>query len=152
VARTALEAREQILADLATAIGQIAVATACLGQAYEQLDHLTADRLEEELFRPVQKGFGRAKRTHSQFADRFGLPAHEFEQPAPGLPSQGVKRFIERAVTASAEAGRSLAGLQDSMLPIEAGDPELRAGLAEVRDLLDEVPGRAREFLRTLGR
>jgi hypothetical protein len=38
------------------------------------------------------------------------------------------------------------------MLPIEAGDPELRVGLAEVRELLDQVPGRAREFLRTLGR
>ena len=38
------------------------------------------------------------------------------------------------------------------MLPIEAGDPELRAGLAEVRELLDEVPSQARVFLRTLGR
>jgi hypothetical protein len=150
--RTAVQAREQILADLAAAIDQLAVATSCLGEAYEQLDQLTADRLEEELFRPAQKAFGRAKRAHGQFAERFGLPAQEFESPAPGLPSQGVKRFVERAVAASHEAGQSLAGLQDSMLPIEAGDPELRAGLAEVRELVDEVPGRAREFLRTLGR
>ena len=150
--RTALEAREKILADLATAIDQMALATACLGQAYEQLDELTADRLEEELFRPVQKAFGRAKRTHSQFAERFGLPARAFDPPSPGLPSQGVKRFVERAVAASAEAAETVAGLQDSMLPIEAGDPELRAGLAEVRELVDDMPRRAREFLRTLGR
>jgi hypothetical protein len=150
--RTALEAREQILADLATAIDQIALATACLGQAYEQLDDLTADRLEQELFRPAQKAFGRAKRTHSQFAGRFGVAARAFEPPSAGLPSQGVKRFVERAAAASADAGRTVAALQDSLLPIEAGDPELRAGLAEVRELVDEVPGRAREFLRTLGR
>jgi hypothetical protein len=38
------------------------------------------------------------------------------------------------------------------MLPIESGDAELRAGLAEVRELLDELPGAARRFLRILGR
>jgi hypothetical protein len=38
------------------------------------------------------------------------------------------------------------------MMPVEVGDPELRAGLAEVRELLGEVPTRAREFVRTLGR
>ena len=41
--------------------------------------------------------------------------------------------------------------LQDSLLPVESGDAELRQGLAEVRELLSlSVP--AREFLRTLGR
>jgi hypothetical protein len=150
--RTAVEARQQILADLAIAIDQIALATACLGQAYELLDDATADRLEAELFRPVQKAFGRAKRAHSQFATQVGLPAQSFESPSAGLPSQGVKRFVERAVAASAEADHTIAGLQDSMLPIEVGDPELRAGLAEVRELVEEMPGRARGFLRTLGR
>jgi len=150
--RTALEAREQILADLAIAIEQIAIAAACLGAAYELLDELTADRLEAELFRPVQKAFGRAKRTHSQFAARVALPGYEFDAPSAGLPSQGVKSFVERAVGAAGAGGGTVADLQDSMLPIEAGDPELRVGLAEVRELLDQVPGRAREFLRTLGR
>jgi hypothetical protein len=150
--RTALEAREQILADLAIAIEQIAIAAACLGAAYELLDELTADRLEAELFRPVQKAFGRAKRTHSQFAARVALPGYDFEAPSAGLPSQGVKSFVERAVGAAGAGGGTVADLQDSMLPIEAGDPELRVGLAEVRELLDQVPGRAREFLRTLGR
>jgi len=150
--RSALEARQQILADLANSVDQIALASACLGEAYELLDELTADRLEAELFRPVQRALGRAKRTHGQFAERFALPARAFEVPSAGLPSQGVKSFVERAVSASGAAGRSVSDLQDSMLPIEAGDPQLRTGLAEVRELLDELPGRAREFLRTLGR
>jgi hypothetical protein len=38
------------------------------------------------------------------------------------------------------------------MLPVEVGDPELRAGLGEVRSLLDSVGGRARGLMRTLGR
>jgi hypothetical protein len=152
VPRTALEDRQQILADLAIAIDQMAVATACLGAAYEQLDESTGDRLEQELFRPAQKAFGRAKRTYGQFAGRVDLPEREFEPPSAGLPSQGVKRFVERAAQASAEADATLVALQDSMLPIESGDPELRAGLAEVRELLEEVPGKARQFLRTLGR
>jgi len=38
------------------------------------------------------------------------------------------------------------------MLPIESGDAELRAGLSDVRELLDPVPAVARQFLRTLGR
>jgi hypothetical protein len=38
------------------------------------------------------------------------------------------------------------------MMPVEVGDPELRAGLAEVRELLGDVRARAREFVRTLGR
>jgi DNA-binding winged helix-turn-helix (wHTH) protein len=35
---------------------------------------------------------------------------------------------------------------------VEVGDPELRAGLSQVRDLLGDVSTRAREFIRTLGR
>ena len=38
------------------------------------------------------------------------------------------------------------------MLPVEVGDPELRAGLEEVRELLSALPGRARQLVRTLGR
>ncbi len=152
IAFTAVEARTRILDDLAIAVDQIALATACLGEAYEQLDEITADRLEGELFRPVQKAYGRAKRTHAQFAQRSGLPARSFDSPSAGLSSQGVKLLVERAVAASTEADRQLAELQDSMLPIEAGDAELRTGLVEVRELLDGSPLRARQFLRTLGR
>jgi hypothetical protein len=37
-------------------------------------------------------------------------------------------------------------------MPIEVGDAELRAGLAEVRQLIDGLPPRAHGFLRTFGR
>jgi len=38
------------------------------------------------------------------------------------------------------------------MRPVEVGDTELRAGLAEVRELIGVLPDRAREFVRRLGR
>jgi hypothetical protein len=63
-----------------------------------------------------------------------------------------VRSFIEDAVEVVAEADAALAELQDSMMPVEVGDPELRAGLAEVRELAGALPGRARGLLRTLGR
>ncbi len=150
--RTTLEAREEILAELSMAIDRVALATACLGQAYELVDETTGDRLEAELFRPVQRAYARAKRIQSAFAARVELAARASAQPSAGLPSQGVKRFVERAGEAAADADRRLAELQDSMLPIEAGDAELRAGLAEVRELLAEVPPAVRAFLRTFGR
>lgn len=74
------------------------------------------------------------------------------ESPTPGLSSQGVKSFVERAVAAAGEADTRIAELQDSMLPIESGDAELRAGLSEVRELLAGLPLAARQFLRVLGR
>jgi hypothetical protein len=152
VAYIAGEARQELLDTLAEAIDEIAVALAALGEAYEQLGTVPADRLEEELFRPVQAAYGRAKQTHVGFAKRHGLPGRTFAPAIPGLPSTGARGFVDSAVVAVAEADSVLAELQDSMMPVEVGDPDLRAGLAEVRDLLGEVPGRAREFIRTLGR
>jgi hypothetical protein len=60
--------------------------------------------------------------------------------------------LIDSAVEAVARADGGLGGLQDSMLPIEVGDAELRAGLEGVRVLLGEVGDRARRLERTLGR
>lgn len=152
MAITARESRERILDELGAAVDQVALAIACLGEAYEQLDVMTADRLEAELFRPAQRAYARANRTHAHFAQRVGLPAREFESPSAGPSSQGVKVLIERALTAAAAADRMIAELQDSGLPVESGDAELRASLAEVRELLAGLPGAARQFLRTLGR
>lgn len=149
---TTSEARQQILDDLAAAIEPIALATACLGEAYDRLSVDSADRLEGELFRPTQKAFGRSKRAYAGFARRIGLTAHQFESPSPGAQSQGVKDLVEKAVAACGEADRQIAELQDSMLPTEFGDGELRTGLAESRALLGQVPTAARSFLRTLGR
>jgi hypothetical protein len=51
-----------------------------------------------------------------------------------------------------AEADSALAGLQDSTLPTEVGDVELRAAITDVRERLGGVRQRARELERTLGR
>jgi hypothetical protein len=146
------EAREELLDIIAEATDEIGVALAALGAAYEQLDERTGDRLEQELFRPVQVAYGRAKRTHSGFADRHGLATRTFEPANAGVPSQGVAGFLERAVDAVATADEMLIELQDSMRPVEVGDAELRAGLAEVRALIEQLPDRARLFMRSFGR
>jgi hypothetical protein len=152
VSYVANEARQELLDTLADAIDELAAALAALGEAYEQLTAAPADKLEEELFRPVQTAYGRAKRTHAGFAQRHGLPARTFAPADPGLPSTGVRGFVDGAVDSAAEADAVLVELQDSMMPVEVGDAELRAGLAEVRELLGDVRSRAREFERTLGR
>ena len=146
------EAREHLLQTVAEAIDEIGAALAALGAAYEQLDEHTADRLEEELFRPVQVAYGRAQRTHAAFAERHGLPGRRFEPAASGHPSQGVRGFLDGAVAAVDEAEMLLVELQDSMMPVEVGDTDLRAGLAEVRELVADLRARSRELVRTLGR
>ena len=150
--QTTAEARRELLDTLAAATDEIGVALAALGAAYEQLDESHADELESELFRPVQLAYGRARRMHAEFAARHGLPAREFESRPQGLASIGAKGFIEAAVTAVGKADSDLAGLQDSMLPVEVGDPELRAGLADLRELVAGTTRRAREVVRTIGR
>jgi hypothetical protein len=152
MAYTTAEGREQVLSDLAVAVDQIADALARLGEAYEQLDEQHADVLEEQLFRPVQSAYGRAQRTHTEFAARSGMRPRTFAPHSPGLQSQSVQTLIERAADAVQDADQSIADLQDSMLPVEVGDPELRAGLSQVRETLDTVPGRARALVRTVGR
>lgn len=146
------DARTQLLDQVAVAAEELGVALAALTEAYEQLDDATADRLEEQLFRPVQTAFGRVKRTHAEFAGRHGLPGRTFAPAMRGLPSQGVRGFVEGAVEAVGRADSTLGTLQDSMLPVEVGDAELRAGLSEVRRLVGDVPVRARGFVRVLGR
>jgi hypothetical protein len=146
------EARQDLLDAIAEATEHIGVALAAIGAAYEQLDEQSGDRLEEELFRPVQLAYGRARRTHAGFAERHGLPGRTFEPPPPGHASQGVKGYLDAAVEAVREADLTLSTLQDSMLPVEVGDPELRAALADVRELLGDLPGRTRRFVSLFGR
>ena len=100
----------------------------------------------------MQKAYGRGKRTYAAFAGRVGLAVREIDSPTGGVSSQGVREFVTRAVGAAGDADRQITELQDSMLPIESGDSELRAGFTEVRELLGGLPGTARQFLRTLGR
>jgi hypothetical protein len=149
---TSEEARTQILDDLAAGIDQLGLAVAALTEAYEALDDETADRLEEGMFRPVQAAYGRAQRTHGTFAQRHGLPERSFEVPSPGMHSNDPKTYIERAVEAIEAADQRIAELQDSMLPVDVGDPELRAGLSQTRSSIAEAPVRGRQLLRTFGR
>jgi hypothetical protein len=137
---------------VADAIDDLARALAALGAAYELLDEHKADELEEAMFGPVQVAYGRARRTHREFAARHGLPGRTFTTPTPGAPSGGLKGFLEDAVGAVTSADATLATLQDSMMPIEVGDAELRAGLANVRERVADVPQRARALTRTFGR
>ena len=149
---SAAQARQELLDAIAESIDEIAVALAALGGAYELLDESTADTLEEQLFRPVQLAYGRAKRTHAGFAERHGLSTRTFATADSGLPSHGVAGFVEQAGEAAARADELIAALQDSLMPVEVGDTELRAGLADVRSLLGELPPHATAFMRTLGR
>ena len=146
------QARQDLLAAVAEAIDEIGRALAALGDAYDQLDERTADQLEERLFRPLQTAYGRAQRTHAEFAARHDLEGRTFDAAGPGAPSRGVREFVETASDAVSEADELLADLQDSMLPVEVGDAELRAGLAEVRELLGPLPERAAQLLRGFGR
>lgn len=149
---TIAEGRQQILGALASAAEALGMAVAELSEAYEHLDELAAERLEEAVFSPAQLAYGRAKRAYKEFAERSGSPAHDFQTPSQVAPSSAPRQLIERAVEALARADLELAQLQDSMLPVEAGDAELRAGLAEVRTLSERARPAARELVRTLGR
>jgi hypothetical protein len=152
MAYSAGEAREQLLNDVAAATDQLALALASLGEAYEELDEQTADHLEEQLFRPVGHAYGRLQRTHAEFAERYGLPGRTFESSSGGLHSADPRVYVERAVEAIEQADQGLAELQDSMMPVEVGDRELRDGLSEVREAIGELPARARRLMQARGR
>jgi hypothetical protein len=149
---TTADARQQLLDTVAEAADALGAAIASLSEAYEQLDENTADTVEEQLFRPVQMAYGRARRAHTDFAERHGLPVRTFVPAVAGAPSKGVKGFLESAVQDVGEADRLLATLQDSMLPVEVGDVELRSDLEHVRALLGGLSARAHQLVRTFGR
>jgi hypothetical protein len=151
VSYRAADARQQLLDELARATDNVGVALLALGEAYERMDEQAGDRLERELFRPVQGAYGRAQRAHNEFARRFGLAPRSFAAPAARLPTD-PRHGIEQAADALRTADETLATLQDSMLPVEVGDPELRADLSHVRELIAPLPGAARDIVRTLGR
>ena len=152
MAYSADEARGQLLDDLAAAIDQLAFALACVGEAYDELDERAADVLEAEVFKPLQAAYGRAKRTHTEFARRYGLSERSFEERSPGTHSGDPRVYLDRAVEANEQGDHAIAELQDSMMPVEVGDTELRAGLSETRSQIAELPARGRRLLRALGR
>jgi hypothetical protein len=146
------EGRRRLLDDVSEATTDLARSLACLTEAYEALDDDTADRLEEQMFRPVQAAYGRARRAHTEFASRYRLSDGAVTEASPGVAVHDPRAYIERAVEAVEAADQRIADLQDSMRPVDVGDTEVRAGLSETRALLAEVPARGRQLLRTLGR
>jgi hypothetical protein len=152
MAYNAGEARTQLLGDVAEATDQLALALASLGEAYEELDEQTADALEEQLFRPTQSAYGRLRRTHAEFAARHGLSGRDFATSSGGMHSADPRVYVDRAVDAIERADQILAELQDSMMPVEVGDRELRTGLSETRETIAELPARATRLMRTQGR
>ena len=147
------DARQDLLDALAEAIGELGLALATLGEAYELLDENSQDRLEEQLFGPIQKGYGRAQRTYASVR-RARAPV----QPHVHRALRRRRTPVTRASTSTAPSRRSIEGeerlieLQDSMMPVTYGDPELRAGLAEVREFVAAARERSHDFMRTLGR
>ncbi len=148
---TSREGREQILSEIESAAEQLGIALAELGEAYELLDERSADTMEEGLFRPVQAAYGQLKRTHAEFAARHGFEEVEFASPPPGHPTN-AHATVERAADAVDAADEALASLQDSMLPVEVGDRELRDGLSGARTAIGPFQSRYAEFARRLGR
>jgi hypothetical protein len=146
------DVRQGVLDTIGEAIDELGKALAAFGVAYELLDERSADRLEEELFGPVQKGYGRAKRTYADFAARYSLDASAFEQPGSSSGSRDVRRFLDTAIESVDEAEEILIHLQDSGQTVDYGDADLRAGLAGVREVVGNVRASSRLFLRTLGR
>ncbi len=146
------EARQELLDTVAQAADTLSRALAALGGAFDMLDDHHAEQLEDRLFRPLQVAYGRARRTHTSFATQHGLPTRQFTPADTGHPSQGVMGFLDAAVDAIEEADDILSELQDSLLPVEVGDPEVRAGIAEVRRIIGDLPDRARGFGGTVGR
>jgi hypothetical protein len=94
----------------------------------------------------------RTKRTRTGFARRVARDTDEPEVKPVGPPSQGAKGFIQAATASATQADLILSELQDSMMPVEGGDAELRASLSEIRELLSPIRVSAATFLRTLGR
>ncbi|MBV9605070.1 MAG: hypothetical protein JO027_08185, partial [Solirubrobacterales bacterium] len=97
-------------------------------------------------------GYGRLRRTHAEFAERYGLPGRAFERSSGGQHSGDPRVYVERAVEAIERSDQILAELQDSMLPVDVGDRELREGLSESRSAIAELPARAQRLMRAQGR
>ena len=63
-----------------------------------------------------------------------------------------MRGFLEVTAEALQRAEDILVELQDSMSPVEVGDAELRAGLADVRAALARLAGRPEHFISRFGR
>ena len=139
----------QLLDDLAAAIDQLAFALACVGEAYDELDERAADVLEEEIFKPLQAAYGRAKRTHSEFARRYGLPQRSVRGAFSGHPLRRPARLPgprRRGDRAGRPRDRGAAGLDDARRGGGYGAASRAVGgpLADRRAAVSGAPAGAR--------
>jgi hypothetical protein len=148
---TSASGRLQILEETGAAVRALDVAIAELGEAYDHLDEHTADVMEAGVFRPLQSAYGLLRRTRSEFAARHGLSAGEVP-PAPAPAPQDPRSALELAADSIETADQALSELQDSLLPVEVGDRELRAGLSETRSTLAPLPAACDALVRRFGR
>lgn len=148
---TAESGRMQILDDAAAAVGELEVALGQLGEAYDHLDEHTAEAMEDKIFRPLQGAYGLLRRVAGDFAGRYGLTARDSEPPPLPAP-QDPRVAFEQTADSIDNADRILSDLQDSLLPVEVGDRELRTGLSEVRTQLTPLPGACDAMIRGFGR
>ena len=152
MSQSTTDARQSLLDVLAAVAERLSLVLALLGAAYELLDERAAEQLETDLFGPAQHAYGRLRRTHIEFAARHGLPPRDFP-PAPDVgPSRNLQELIADTTAEVAAADAELGALQDTMLPVEVGDRELRDGIAETRSRIASVPEAARRLLRIFGR
>jgi hypothetical protein len=101
----------------------------------------------------LQKALGTLRRAAGGFAARHGDPAAPAGPPPPEPhPSQGVAALLDGCAAAARAADEHLGALQDSLVLIELGDADLRAGVSDARRRLGDVPAALRGFVRTLGR
>ncbi len=152
MAYTSESARRQLLDQLGEAVEHLSAAIGALGEAYEAADARTGGELEARLFRPVQAAYGRLRRTRAGFAERYGLAEDPAGSAPMSAPSADPRVHLERAIQAIERADLVISEMQDSMLPVEVGDRELRDGLMEVRELLAAAPGEGRQLVRLVGR
>jgi hypothetical protein len=152
VAYTNAEGRQQVLDDLASALDQVDLALAGVSGAYELLDDATAQRVEDALFRPLQTASAQLRRTRSEFAARHDLTGDGGERQPLHAAAGSAAVMIQDAAAAATRADMRLVELQDSMLPVEVGDRELREGIERVRTVLGDFGQRSREITRTIGR
>jgi hypothetical protein len=147
------QARRALVDELLDAAAEISTAIAYASAAHERLDDTSADRLEAQVFAPLQKALGTLRRAAGGFAARHGDPAASSSAPPPEPhPSQGVAALLEGCGAAARTADEHLGALQDSLVLVELGDADLRAGVSDARRRLGEVPTALRAFTRTLGR
>lgn len=147
------QARRALVDELLGAAGEISAAIASASAAYELLDDTSGDRLEERVFAPLQKALATLRRAVDAFAARHGDPAASAAPPPPEPhPSQGVAALLDGCAGAARAADERLGTLQDSLVLVDVGDADLRAGVSDTRRRLGAVPAALREFARTLGR